>query len=43
MDNVECLDDYVSNKPIDMEVDGESINYMDEDPMVLMLREEGTH
>ena len=26
-----------------MEVDGESPDYMDEDPRVLMLKEEGTH
>ena len=26
-----------------MEIDDEAIDYMDEDPMVLMLREEGTH
>ena len=26
-----------------MEIDGEGIDYMDEDPMVLMLREEGTY
>ena len=26
-----------------IEVDGESIDYMDEDPMVLMLREKGIH
>ena len=31
------------DKPIDMEVDKESIDYMDEDPTVLMLREEGTY
>ena len=31
------------DKPIDMENDGEGTDYMDEDPMVLMLREERTH
>ena len=43
MDNIECLDAYMSYKPIDMQVNDESTDYMDEDPMVLMLREEGTH
>ena len=43
MDSIECLDAYVSNKPTDMEIDGEGMDYMDEDLMVLMLREEGTH
>ena len=33
----------MSDKPIDIEIDGEGIDYMDEDPMELMLREEGTH
>ena len=42
MDRIEHLDAYVSDKPIDMEIDGESMDYMDEDLMVLMLREEGT-
>ena len=43
MDSIERPDAYISDKPIDMEIDGESIDYMDEDPMVLMLREEGIH
>ena len=43
MDTIERLDVYVFDKPIDMEVDGDSTDYMDEDPMVLMLREKGTH
>ena len=43
MDSIERLDAYVFDKPIDMEIDGESIDYMDEGPMVLMLREERTH
>ena len=37
------MDAYVSDKPMDMEVDGKSIDYMDEDHKVLMLREEMTH
>ena len=43
MDSIECLDAYMSYKPIDMGVDDESIDYMDENPMVLMLMEEGTY
>ena len=41
MDSIECLDAYVPDQPIDMEIDGESTNYMNEDPTVLMLREKG--
>ena len=43
MDSIEHLDAYVIDKPANMEIDTEGIDYMDEDPMVLMLREEGTH
>jgi len=43
MDSVECLDAYVTDKPIDMEIDGEGMEYMDEDLTVLMLKEEETH
>ena len=43
MDSIERLDSYAFDKPVDMEVDGESPNYMDEDPRVLMLKEEGTY
>ena len=43
MDSIERLDTFVTDKPTDMEIDGEAIDYMDEDPRVLMLREEGTH
>ena len=42
MDNIECLDAFVTDKPIDMEINGEATYYMDEDLAVLMLREEGT-
>ena len=42
MDSIERLDAYVTDKPTDMEIDTKGIDYMDEDPMVLMLREEGT-
>ncbi|KAK9988720.1 hypothetical protein SO802_028959 [Lithocarpus litseifolius] len=43
MDSIECLDAYVTDKPIDMEIDAKGTDYKDEDLMVLMLREEGTH
>ena len=33
----------MTDKPTDMEIDGEGMDYMNEDLMVLMLREEGTH
>ena len=42
MDSIECLDAYVTNKPTNMEIDGGGTDYMDEGPLVLMLREEGT-
>ena len=42
MDNIECLDAFVTDKPTDMEIDDEATDYMDEDLTVLMLREEGT-
>ena len=32
-----------TNKPTDMEIDSESMDYMDEDPPILMLREERTY
>ena len=37
---MECLDAFVTDKPIDMEVEEEATNYMDLDPTILMLREE---
>ena len=43
MDNIERLDRYVFDKPANMDVDGEGLDYMDEDPRVLMVKEEGTH
>jgi len=43
MDSIEHLDGYAFDKLADKEVDSESTNYMDEDPKVLMLKEEGTH
>ena len=42
MDNIEQLEDYVFDKPTNMDIDGEGQDYMDEDPRVLMLKEEGT-
>ena len=32
-----------TDKPTDMEIDDEGMDYMDEDPTVLMLKEEGTY
>ena len=43
IDSIERLDGYVFNKPTDMEVDGEGLDYMAKDPRVLMLKEEGTY
>ena len=43
MDSIEHLDAYVTDKPTDMEIDGEGTNYMDENLIVLMSREEETH
>ena len=33
----------MTDKPTDMKIDDEATNYMDEDPAVLLLREEGTY
>lgn len=43
MDSMERLDAFVTDKPIDMEVEKEAIDYMDVDPTVLMLGEEGAY
>lgn len=43
MDNLDRFEDYALDKATYMDVDGEDQDYMDEDPKVLMLREEGTH
>ena len=43
MDSIEQLDAFMTDKPIDMKIDGEATDYVGEDPMVLILREEGTH
>ena len=42
MDSIERLDAYVTDKLTDMEVDDRGTDYMDEDPLVLMLKEKGT-
>ena len=42
MDSIECLDTFVTDKPTNMEIDDEGMDYMDEDSPILMLREEGT-
>ena len=42
MDSIEHLDTFMIDKPTDMEIDNEDMDYMDEDPPILMLREEGT-
>ena len=43
MDSIECMDAFVTNKPTDMEIEEEATDYMDEDPAIQMLREEGTY
>ena len=40
---MERLDAFMTNKPTDMEIDYEATNYMDEDPAILILKEEGTY
>ena len=40
MDSIERLDAFMTNKPTDMEVEEEATDYMDVDPIVLMLKEE---
>ncbi|KAL0015607.1 hypothetical protein SO802_002676 [Lithocarpus litseifolius] len=41
--SIECLVAFVTDKPTDMEIDKEATDYMDEDPVVLMLRGEETY
>ena len=43
MDSLDRLEDCVFDKPTNTDVDGEGQDYMDEDPRVLILREQGTH
>ncbi|KAK9993608.1 hypothetical protein SO802_023311 [Lithocarpus litseifolius] len=43
MDSIERLDAFVTDKPINMEVEEETTDYMDVDPAVLMLRGEGAY
>ena len=42
MDSIERLDAFMTGKPIAMKINKEATYYMDEDPIVLMLREERT-
>ena len=43
MDSIEHLDAFVIDKPTDIEVEEEAMDYMDVDPTVLMLREDGVY
>ena len=43
MDSIEHLDAFVIDKPTNMELEEEVTNYMDVNPTVLMLREEGVY
>ena len=43
MDSIEHLDAFVTNKLTDIEIDDKAIDYMDEDPTVLMLKQEGIY
>ena len=43
MDSIEHLDAFVTDKLTDIEIDREAMDYMDEDPTVLMLKEKGTY
>ena len=43
MDSIEGLDASVTNKLVDMEIEEKTTDYIDIDPMVLMLREEGAY
>ena len=43
MDSIEHLDAFVTNKRTNIEIDDKAIDYMDEDPTVLMLKQEGIY
>ena len=43
MDYIKHLDAYVTNKLVDMEIDAEGTDYMDKNPLILMMREDETH
>ena len=43
MDIIEPLNAFVIDKPINMEINEEAMNYMDEDLAILILREERTY
>ena len=43
MDNIEHLDAFMTDKSTEMEIEEEAMDYMDVNPPVLMLREEGAY
>ena len=43
MDSIEHLDAFVTDKLTDIEIDREAMDYLDEDPTVLVLKEKGTY
>nr|XP_023874801.1 uncharacterized protein LOC111987328 [Quercus suber] len=43
INSIEPLDAFVDDKPTNMEIDDEATDFMDEDPVVLMLMEEETY
>ena len=43
MDSIKSLDAFVIDKPTNIEIEEEAMNYMDVDPPILMLREEGAY
>ena len=43
LDSIERLDAFVTDKFTDMEIEEETTDYMDVDPSILMLREEGAY
>ncbi|KAL0001336.1 hypothetical protein SO802_015117 [Lithocarpus litseifolius] len=43
MESIEHLHAFMTDKPTNIEIDKEATDYMDEDPTVLMLKEEGTN
>ena len=43
IDSIERLDAFVTNKPTNMKVKEEAIDYMDVDPTILMLGEERSY
>ena len=43
MDNIEHLDAFMTDKSTEMEIEEEVMDYMDVNPPILMLREEGAY